>query len=443
MPVKAMEVVEVRDHPNADALRVYDFAGPTRGDTRPTLTVVANLENVYQPGDVVAVAMIGAVLEDGTKIRKAKLRGVGSFGMALGKVDAEVGTDLTSDYCRPEYTPNLSARHVMWPSIELLHNVVTGMAKRREHLGDEFVAPVVGYQGKVKLHGTNAAVQIVGGDVVAQNRKCILDKGHYGFHEWVQQNRELFLAAELPEQHLTIFGEWCGPGIQNNVAITKIDRKVFAVFGAQIGLDQDAVMEVRPDELRKLAPEHPDIFVLPWYPQTVTLDFSDDAGRQRKEAVELLNAYTSNVEREDPWVKDTFGISGMGEGLVWYPVPGTELPWYCPRHEMMFKTKGQKHSAVKQKKPVQLDPEVVAGIEGFVEMFVTENRLQQILGETLGDKTPTRKDTGPFLKAFNADVQKESGDELEASGLAWGQVEKAVSTKARGWFFERCDQAMF
>lgn len=33
-----------------------------------------------------------------------------------------------------------------------------------------------------------------------------------------------------------------------------------------------------------------------------------------------MNRLVECVDTEDPWVKETFGVSGTGEGIVWYPV---------------------------------------------------------------------------------------------------------------------------
>lgn len=33
-----------------------------------------------------------------------------------------------------------------------------------------------------------------------------------------------------------------------------------------------------------------------------------------------MNRLVEAVDTEDPWVKETFGVSGTGEGIVWYPV---------------------------------------------------------------------------------------------------------------------------
>lgn len=94
MAVIAMRVTSAAQHPNADALRVYTL----EAEGRESLPVIANLSTVYDVGDTVAVALIGTVLADGAEIQKTKLRGVLSFGMALGKVADPIGTDLTERF---------------------------------------------------------------------------------------------------------------------------------------------------------------------------------------------------------------------------------------------------------------------------------------------------------------------------------------------------------
>jgi hypothetical protein len=67
---------------------------------------------------------------------------------------------------------------------------------------------------------------------------------------------------------------------------------------------------------------------------------------------------------------------------------------------------------------------------------VTEARLTQGLGAVCGGLRDPRK-TPQFLAWIAADVQKESVAELEAAGLSWTQVEKAVQTAARVWFLAK------
>jgi len=101
MPVIAMQVVEKLAHERTDQLFIYTFESPALGRK----TVVANLTNVYEIGDVAAVAQLGTFLPDG-EIKPRKVFGVDSEGMALGKVDAPPDTDLSDrfDADAPERT---------------------------------------------------------------------------------------------------------------------------------------------------------------------------------------------------------------------------------------------------------------------------------------------------------------------------------------------------
>jgi phenylalanyl-tRNA synthetase beta chain len=81
-------VLSAEQHPDADRLRVceVDVGGP---DTR---TIVCGAPNVAA-GQTVPVALPGAVMPDGTKLGKAKLRGITSKGMILSERELEIGDD--------------------------------------------------------------------------------------------------------------------------------------------------------------------------------------------------------------------------------------------------------------------------------------------------------------------------------------------------------------
>ena len=98
MTVMAMEVISAQKHPDADALRLYKIKAPQTEE----IQIIANLDRIYQRGDIVAIALVGSILKDSTKIKPTKLRGLYSYGMALGKVDVEVGEDLSDIYCQKE-----------------------------------------------------------------------------------------------------------------------------------------------------------------------------------------------------------------------------------------------------------------------------------------------------------------------------------------------------
>lgn len=165
----------------------------------------------------------------------------------------------------------------------------------------------------------------------------------------------------------------------------------------------------------------------------MVLDFGDRA--QLKSAIEILNQAVNTVETVDPWVKETFGIEGIGEGLVMFP-ESHQLAERLSYAELLFKAKGEKHQAVKTKAPVQLDPEIAQNIDDFVNLFVTPARLEQGVLE-VGCSSFEITKIGAFLQWFNADVQKESAAELEAAQLTWKEVNKAVMRAAREWYQEK------
>lgn len=334
---------------------------------------------------------------------------------------------------------------VKWPKVRQIHNLRKDIkAKRRFHEVENlppYVAPTVGYRGKVKLDGTNAAVTVTPDSFTVQSRTRVItpEDDNMGFAAWVHSSgwMEQDWGTAI-DRGLTVFGEWCGKGIQKRCAISKIDRKVFCVFAV---CDCRGKMEVDPDKIRDLLPEHEDVYILPW-DKSITINFeSVDA---LTKAADTLNEMIAEYERCDPWVRATFGIEGLGEGIVFYPVVEVmkeEIPAKIDAERMAswaFKAKGEEHQVVRQKKPVILDVEKVASVEAFVDKFVTSNRLMQGVQEVCKDEDPDMSKTGAFMKWFGNDVRVESEDELEASGLTWKDVSKTVEKEARTWWLDLC-----
>lgn len=83
------EVLSSTKHPNADKLGVCEV-----NTGKETLSIVCGATNM-KPGDRVALAMHGAVLPNGLKIKRSKIRGVESNGMMCS--EKELGLKETSD----------------------------------------------------------------------------------------------------------------------------------------------------------------------------------------------------------------------------------------------------------------------------------------------------------------------------------------------------------
>lgn len=319
--------------------------------------------------------------------------------------------------------------HFSFPSIEGLHNVV-----RTHEVYPQIFPERLTYRGKPKLHGTNAGVRITHDAVIAQSRTQDLDaqNDNAGFAKWVESRREFFNQISQ-DRDLVVFGEWAGPGIMKGTGCNLASDKFFAIFMIAYP-DSDperAEIITDPEDITTMVGELPsDVHILPWIGQTLEITWADRTSLQA--AAEAANREVAVFEVCDPWTKATFGVEGIGEGLVYYPEGIRNVKRFG---DFAFKAKGEKHKVTKTREAVQVDPEIATSIDGFVDLFVTPARLEQGLDAVGGNADP--KLTGQFLAWVSRDVEKESGDELQASGLEWKQVAKPIGNAARKWFIER------
>ncbi len=195
------------------------------------------------------------------------------------------------------------------------------------------------------------------------------------------------------------------------------------------------------------APTRDEMVVLPWQTDPLRLVLAD--AEQLRAPVERLNELVDAVDREDPFIAAHFGVRGTGEGLVWYPVSlldAADGKMSAARFgTLVFKTKGSSHavqkSARKGQKLVSIDAERVDSVDHFVEMFVTEARLEQGLQEVMGGNPQAPAHThaqqsreGTFVNWMENDVRKESAAELQQSGLEWDRVREPIRARALKWF---------
>ena len=93
------QILTVKSHPNADKLQICEV-----NVGQDTLSIVCGAKNV-SVGLKVPVAIVGALLPGSFKIKKAKLRGVDSFGMICSKDELELEENsslkLCAEYSKP------------------------------------------------------------------------------------------------------------------------------------------------------------------------------------------------------------------------------------------------------------------------------------------------------------------------------------------------------
>lgn len=338
-----------------------------------------------------------------------------------------------------------------WPKIFQFHNVM------KEIVGNsainKFVDGLKGsvtYRGKVKLHGTNAAIMLHNGEMFVQKRTDFItpDNDNAGFAKWAYANKDWLLRfnpSDWPTK--VIHGEWCGSGVQKGDAISNIGRKVFVIFAVEFpfitGDESDRILITEPDRIRGCLSgieDHDDIFILDWITDEIILPVYN---RDKVEKfVENINELVNDIDECDPFVKDVFGVEGNGEGIVFYPIVPEMTNDFGEYKRFIFSTlgfkaKGLRHNTTSRKTPAQVDPEKLSAYEDFANMFVTEDRCEQAVKEGC-DGVYQISYMSRFLAWIGRDIKEESVAEIEASDMEWKDVAKTVTAKAATWYKTKC-----
>lgn len=312
--------------------------------------------------------------------------------------------------------------HIPFPDIQQFRNTIKLVRERAEHNGVPL--PILTFIGSVKLHGTNASIVFpIEGGFYCQSRSNVitLQSDNAGFARWVEDHKNQL--EILDKSGLVVYGEWCGQGIQKGVAISQVPKN-FIVFAVRV-LQEDTSYWAPPCFIQKKTTDARLDCIYNYPTWVITIDFNHP-----EESQNLLVELTQEVETECP-VGKSFGVSGVGEGIVWWPVFTSDFN----THDLAFKVKGEKHSETKVKTLAAVDVEKIASINELVDSILTEHRLEKKLDslKELGVEFDI-KNTGTFLKLVGKDVSKEESDTIEASGLPNNEVMSAVQRKAKQWW---------
>jgi hypothetical protein len=357
-------------------------------------------------------------------------------------------------------------RLIKWPDIEqyrsTVHNVVhSAHYIGKDENGDPIYdktrnSPTLRFEGTCKLHGTNAAV-CFGYDNTewCQSRENIItiEKDNAGFAMFVHNNKQAFqditntvaLLRDIPVEKLlnedvAIYGEWCGKGIQDTVAITELP-KMFVIFGIALVNSEGKKtyltrkqVEIAVDcaithDMQSMGTKIWCIYDFPTF--EMTIDFN-----KPHESQNVLNDITAQVEAECPVAKQ-FGVIGVGEGVVWRCLnEGYEDSGYW------FKVKGDKHSKSKVKMSATVDVEKINNIHALCETLAHAGRLAQMyqkVFDTLNGGQPDIKRMGEFIKAVMADVLKEELDTIAASGFTTKDITGPIGKLTRDYLLEQLE----
>ena len=309
---------------------------------------------------------------------------------------------------------------------------------RKQISPEELILP---YCGTVKIHGTNGSIVFHSEDeVVFQSKERIVSIGddNNGFAafmsrkdvtELLEQVKHICSNYDIPVTFpVEIAGEWAGRGIQKGVAISEVDP-FFAIFRIAVGKDESGLNWLPTPFMFGIGLPDDRIYnILDFGFWQANIDFANPLLIQND-----LAKITEHVEKQCPAGR-MFGVDGVGEGVVWSPMN----PELAKNSGFWFKVKGDKHSVSKVKTLAEVDPARLESIQDFVAHTVTENRLEQALGEVGLNQSKI----GEFIAWVSRDINKEEGDVLEASSLTMKDVAKFISNKSRGWYMKKLNEEL-
>jgi len=314
-------------------------------------------------------------------------------------------------------------------SIESFKHTVSKVRKFSNNRGQPF--PTLTFEGTVKLHGSNAGIRRTSsGKLQAQSRERILsiESDNYGFAFFVESHKEAVekLFAGFPaDADVTLYGEWCGSGIQKSVALVNLDKHL-VLFKVKVNGEYQPLPRDLFDNENKVF----NIYQIPTY--TVTVDFLSP-----EPASEILSNLTLAVEENCPWATFRGAPEGVGEGIVWECVEHPEIS------DLWFKTKGLLHKGNDKTKgqKIKIDDQKLASIKELVEEILPLWRLEQGVMAMKEQETPILPNgTGDYLKWIAHDILKEELETIAASGFDWRGVQGQVMQTARQYWLTECNK---
>lgn len=339
--------------------------------------------------------------------------------------------------------------HISFPDIGQFRNVIRAVQDKTRYVGKDSNGdaiydplkplPVLNYTGFVKLHGSNGCIAFdpKTGEFWLQTREriCTVENDNAGFARFftdlfnnnngyhINGFLDKLFNSFINESRETIFiyGEWCGKGIQKNVAIADLP-KMFVIFNVRVGgnwLPREKWKDIK-------FPEYNIYNIQDYKTYHLTIDFN------RPELIQNdIVKIVEEVEKECP-VGKAFGVSGIGEGLVWTP---DDFEYQDGRFWM--KTKGEKHSISRVKTLVPVDIEKVNSINDFISKVVTDNRCQQSITKLREANKPLdRTSMGEFIRWIYNDIVKEESDTAKESNIELNKIGGEVAKAAKTWFFK-------
>lgn len=357
---------------------------------------------------------------------------------------------------------NYPPQFVKWPKIEAFKSVVHKVTKLKFNNKKEDL--FITFRPKPKLHGTNAAIRIYretdseNGFITVQSRNRVLtiNTDNYGFANWVLEAEDDILSkpdwSKIPEsiESMVVYGEWCGKGIQDTVAISEAPKgfHVFAVAAMTTDNEQFGVTHDPASIIKFMGglDLRDDVHVLPWIASEITMNFSQP--QLNGPEIDSMNSLVKTMDEVDLYTRNLYGIEGPGEGFVYYPTHldgdanaisvltefSDSLEPLSALGMMMFKVKTEAHRTTKSKEAVEVDFEELRKLEDLLDTIAPDARMEQFFKEI---EVPIIQNIGDFIRTVVNDAVEECSVEIEMSGLDLKKVKGKLGAHVAQWYKEK------
>lgn len=301
---------------------------------------------------------------------------------------------------------------------------------------DTIKPDTIKFNGKIKLHGTNAGVGFnsING-IWCQSRSNIITPEHDNaeFAKFVKNNNDKFLSIidliknkysiDIDKKSIILFGEWCGDRIQNKVAISTMDR-FYALFDVKI-------VDINNDEnnyyINSTFPEIESDYNARIFNLNEFKTFNIEVNFSNLELTQsILTNYIEEIEKQCPFAEH-FEVKGPGEGIVF-------TSYITDKKRLIFKVKGDEHKASKEIKKVEIKT-VFTSYDIFIARSVTQNRFHQAMENIYKinpslktyNKDPSMKDIKDIVEWVRTDIYKEERDTILENNFNEDQLNKLIN----------------
>lgn len=354
----------------------------------------------------------------------------------------------------------MSDKFIRFSSIESLFNIAKEMSALRNRYSLDLTGLTVDLTGFVKVHGTNFGVSLLqNGNLQYQSRERVLDLSkenfyntfNYFFLNLKEETLKSILSPFMNDtcESVMLFGEIFGKGVQGKVGVSNFETSFMAF----------SLVRIYTNEEGEQYKEHLDLNLIPSIPEKrfykktdfKTFNYSLKLDNIQS-AFDDLMALTLEVEECCPvaFAIDPTITVKTGEGIVWEGK--IDLPNF--KKMVVFKTKGEKHKrggdgtqkAQRIKEEKVYTPEQNKGIQDFIELTVTEDRLEQGFEYLINAGISLEmKNMRFYLEWLQNDIHKEHAHQflemVGSTGLDWKPVNKHVCAIGVETFKQKLIQA--